>query len=607
MRIHPITLRMSPPIAPSPHFVEYIVIFVYMIFLAAVGPLMRKFNSNSDDYFRGGARTAWWLMGPSLTLSMVSAYVFTGVAGAIYEAGIAPLASNLAQYVAAVILILFLAAWFRQMRMITGAEVVRERFGPVTEQFFAYLSMILQPIFGAFQLLGLSIFVGAVFQIPLEWVVVGLGIIVGVYSVSGGKWAVMATDFLQSLVLFPVIITVCVLGLIKIGGVSNLYHEVSALGEYAIAYPDGAFPDGKYTISWMIAIFSMQFVAQLQLGWSARFFTAKDGREAQKAAALMLAIMLLGLFFFTVPAFISRVLYADQVASYGTILNKAEESAYVVACLNLLPNGLLGLVLVAMFSATASSMDTGLNGNAATIVRNVMPPLRRRFKMPRLDPQTEMVWGRRVSAVLAVMIVGITLLLANFGRAGIFELIIGFAAAVNFPMTLPFFLALFIRSAPRASALYSIIFGLAGQWVAKAIFIQADIQLDYAERVLLTGLCSVSGFLLSYVFHGRESPAEKEKTRLFYEKMHKPVHFESEVGKANDKEQLKTIGGMSMVIGLLMLSLLIIPNDWQARLTIMSMGASVLLLGALMVWLARTVLAKAKRADGPSKLSGGNF
>lgn len=583
---------MDTPIAPEPHIAEYVVIVVYMIFLASVGPLMRKFNANSDDYFRGGARTAWWLMGPSLCLSMVSAYVFTGVAGAIYEAGVAPLASNLAQYVAGAILILFLAAWFRQMRMITGAEVVRERFGPVTEQFFAYLSMVLQPMFGAFQLLGLSIFVSAVFQIPLEWVVLGLGVVVGVYSVAGGKWAVMATDFLQSLVLFPVIIAVCVLGLIKIGGVSNLYHEVVALGDYQLAYPRGTFPDGKYTIAWMIAIFSMQFVAQLQLGWSARFFTAKDGREAQKAAALMVGIMIFGLFFFTVPSFLSRVLYADQVASYATILNKAEESAYVVACLNLLPNGLLGMVLVAMFSATASSMDTGLNGNAATIVRNIMPPLRRRFRMIPLDPQTEMVWGKRVSAVLAVIIIGITLILANFGRSGIFELIIGFAAAVNFPMTLPFFLALFIRNAPRSCALYSIIFGLLGQWVAKAIFIKMDVALDYPERVLLTGMCSVGGFLLSYVFHRREKPEEKEKTRIFYEKMHRPVHFESEVGNANDREQLKTIGGMSMVIGLLMVSLLIVPNDWQSRLTILCMGGSVLLLGGLLVWLSRSVLRR---------------
>ena len=585
---------MNEPIAPEPHLAEYIVIVVYMVFLASVGPLMRKFNSNSDDYFRGGARTSWWLMGPSLTLSMVSAYVFTGVAGAIYEAGIAPLASNAAQWVAAIILIAFLAAWFRQMRMITGAEVIRERFGPGTEQFFAYLSMVLQPMFGAFQLLGLSIFVSAVFQIPLEGVILGLGVVVGVYSVSGGKWAVMATDFLQSLVLFPVIIAVSVLGVIEVGGVANLYREVVDLGSYEVAYPRGAFPDGKYTVAWIIAIFSMQFVAQLQLGWSARFFVAKDGNEARKAAALMLAIMVLGLFFFTTPSFVSRVLYPEQVASYAGVLNKAEESAYVVACLNLLPNGLLGMVLVAMFSATASSMDTGLNANAATIVRNIMPPLRRRFKMTPLDAQTEMVWGKRISAVLAVVIVSITLFLANFGRSGIFELIVGFAAAVNFPMTLPFFLALFARNAPRACAVYSIVFGLGGQWVAKPILAAMDISLDYPERVLMVAVFSVSGFMLSYVFAKRETPEQKAETDRFYAKMHKPVNFREEVGDDNDKEQLKTIGGMSIIIGLLMTSLLIVPNDWQSRLTILAMGGSVLLLGSLLVWLSLRVLKRDK-------------
>jgi Na+/proline symporter len=376
--------------------------------------------------------------------------------------------------------------------------------------------------------------------------------------------------------------------------VANLYREVVNLGTYEVAYQRGAFPDGKYTVAWIIAIFSMQFVAQLQLGWSARFFVAKDGNEARKAAALMLAIMLLGLIFFTTPSFISRVLYPEQVASYAGVLNKAEESAYVVACLNLLPNGLLGMVLVAMFSATASSMDTGLNGNAATIVRNIMPPLRRRFKMTPLDPQTEMVWGKRISAVLAVVIVSITLFLASFGRSGIFELIVGFAAAVNFPMTLPFFLALFARNAPRACAVYSIVFGLGGQWVAKPILAAMDISLDYPERVLMVAIFSVSGFMLSYVFAKRETPEQKAETDRFYEKMHKPVNFREEVGDDNDKEQLKTIGGMSIIIGLLMTSLLIVPNDWQSRLTILAMGGSVLLLGSLLVWLSLRVLKKDK-------------
>jgi len=577
-------LTAPPKLLP----VEYIVIVVYLVFLAAIGPIMKSFNKNSDDYFRGGARTKWWLIGPSLAMSITSAGVFTGVAGAIFESGLAPMASNLGQYAAGILLIGFMAAWFRQLRKITPAEVVRERFGPATEQFFSYLNMCMQPIYGSFQLLGLSIFVAAVFQIPLEVMVLVLGAVVGFYSVSGGKWAVMATDFLQSLILQTVVIAVGVLAIMKLGGIGGAIDAIGQTGGFNFSYPEGAYSDGRYTMAWIIAVFSMQFIAQLQLGWSARFFMAKDGKEARKATALMFAILIAGTVFFMAIPLAARVLYQQQVGDYADVLNKPEEAAYVVACLNLLPAGMMGMVLVAMFSATASSMDSGLNANAAVIVRNIMPPLRRFRKWKELDGQTELVWGRRVTVVLAVAIVSITLGIAYFGRGGIFELMLNFAQRVQFPMSLPFFLVLFIRNAPRCSALFSIAAGFIGPFVAFPLYgLLSGAGPDFAERLAIVAACSLFGFALSYVAGPKDSQEGKEQTRQFYADMHRPVDFEKEIGGANDNRQLVMIGTLAIAIGSLMLLLLIVPNPFKDRATILCMGGFVFLLGLLMRWFGK--------------------
>lgn len=586
----PFTETMATPIneiVPQLHSVEYVVIAVYMIFLACVGPLMKNFNRNSDDYFRGGARTTWWLMGPSLALSMVSATVFTGVAGAIYEAGAPPLASNAAQWVAGAILVWFLAAWFRRLRFVTAAEVVRQRFGPTTEQFYSYLNMLLQPMYGSFQLLGLAIFVSAVFKIPLTSVVLGLGFVVGFYSVSGGRWAVMATDFLQTLILLPVIIAVTVLGLQEVGGLGNLIDALGGMEDIHWVAPEGAYPDGRYTLAWIVAVFSMQFIGQLNLSFNSRFFTAKDGREARKAALFMTLLMLFGTAFFTVPALVSKILYADQVAAYAGVLNKASESAYVVACLNLLPNGLLGMVLVAMFSATASSMDTGLNANSAVIVRNIFPPLRRFRGLAPLDGHSEMVWGKRVSIVLAIFIIGLTLWMAEFGRSGIFELVLGFASAVNFPMTLPFFLVLIFRKAPRLSAIFSISAGLLGPRLVEPLFEWVGFVTDFPTRVAIVAGCSLTGFALSYLWPRKDSEAEVAATRDFYSNMRRRVDFKLEVGEGNDREQLRMIGILTLTIAFGILLLLFIPNDLQARKVISLMGLGVGLVGALLLYCSR--------------------
>lgn len=567
--------------------IEYVVIIVYLIFLAAVGPLMKSFTSDSSDYFNGGARTKWWLLGPSLAVSVTSAAVFTGVAGAIFEAGLAPMASNIGQYVAGIILVLFLAAWFRQLRKVTPAEVMRERFGPATEQFFAYVGMFMQPVYGAFQLLGLAIFVAAVFQLSMTAVIIGLGVVVGFYSVSGGKWAVMATDFVQSLVLMLVMVAIGILAVVKMGGVSSFVERVSNSGGFAMSHADGAYPDGRYTMGWLIAVFCMQFISQLQLGWSARFFSAKDGKEAQKATALMLVMLMVSTLCFLCVPLAAKVLYSDQVMAYASVLKKPEEAAYVVACLNLLPAGVMGLVLVAMFSASASSMDTGLNANAAIIVRNILPPLRRKLHMPMLDSQSELAVGKTVSIILCLVIVGITLTLAHFGKAGIFEIMLSFAACVNFPMTLPFFLVLFLKRAPRNSALSSIIAGLILPWLIQPLFLHYGFSMNFSERLILTTSCSLLGFFGSYLFRSKESPEDRRAIEAFYAQMHRPVDFEKEVGQGSDLKQLKLLGNLSCMMGAVILLLLFVPNTWLDRITVLSIGCCILGIGLWMLWGAR--------------------
>lgn len=581
--------------------VEYLVIVVYLVLIALVGPVMRSFNTGSDDYFRGGARTKWWLMGPSLAISIVSAAVFTGSAGAFYEGGLSPLALNFGQWTAGLLLVLFMAGWFRQMRRMTPAEVVRDRFGRPTEQFFAYLNMTTGPIFGAFNLLGLSIFVAAVFQISLFITIPLLGFIVGFYSVFGGRWAVMATDFLQNLVLQVVIFAVGILAIIEIGGVGELLSRARDIGATQIVHEPGAFAGNQYSWTWIIAVFSMQFIAQLQLGWSSRFFTAKDGLEARKAAALMFGILIISTFTFVAVPIVARILFHEQVMGFEGILNKPEEAAYVVVCLNLLPAGVMGLVLVAMFSATASAMDTGLNSNAGVIVRNILPPLRKLLGKSELDSTEEMRFGQIVTGILCVVIIGIALSMAHFGRGGIFEMMLWFFSAVSFPMTLPFFLVMFIRNAPRNCAIFCIVSGLVGPRIVFGLANLNGIEYDFATRVLITAICALAGFAASYLFRGRETEEQRETTRFFYKQMVTPVDFDKEIGRNNDHQQLFTMGRLSLILGCVLAALLLVPNPLGGRLVILGMSGTIALIGALMLWAARRQLRRQRAAaENPS-------
>jgi len=94
--------------------------------------------------------------------------------------------------------------WFRQLRCVTGADVIRLRFGPAMEQFIAYLGMLDGPIYGGVQLYGLAIFTSALLDVNISTTIVVLGFVVLFYSALSGAWAVLAADFIKAVVLMPI-------------------------------------------------------------------------------------------------------------------------------------------------------------------------------------------------------------------------------------------------------------------------------------------------------------------------------------------------------------------------------------------------------------------
>ena len=120
---------------------DYLIIGIYLACMFSVGLFFRRFNADAGDFFRGGGNMLWWMCGASAFMTSFSAWSFTGVAGKIYEVGTLVLALYLANFVA------FFLTWrvfsyrFRQMRVVTYVEAIRDRFGRGSEQFYTWTSM----------------------------------------------------------------------------------------------------------------------------------------------------------------------------------------------------------------------------------------------------------------------------------------------------------------------------------------------------------------------------------------------------------------------------------------------------------------------------------
>src|SRR5579859_3628316 len=209
--------------------IDLLVIGFYLCFLVLIGLVFRRFNRDISDYFRGGGSMLWWMSGASALMSAISAWSFTGAAGSVYETGTLVAAIYWSNALSLIFVAVVSSGRFRRMRVVTYAEAVRRRYGGATEQFYVWIQLPVSLVKSGIELSALGVFMAAVFHTEVLPTVVILGAVVTVVAMLGGAWAVVAGDFLQSLLMLLVLglATWFVLRRPEIGGASGLLAKVS--------------------------------------------------------------------------------------------------------------------------------------------------------------------------------------------------------------------------------------------------------------------------------------------------------------------------------------------------------------------------------------------
>ncbi|MEL7443772.1 MAG: transporter, partial [Pseudomonadota bacterium] len=213
--------------------IDTFVVLAYFFFLVAIGWMFRKFTTSTSDYFRGGGKMLWWMVGATAFMTQFSAWTFTGAAGRAFNDGFVVVILFLANAFGYFLNYLYFAPKFRQLRVVTAIEAIRQRFGKTSEQFFTWAGMPDSLISAGIWLNGLAIFVAAVFNIPMEATIIVTGLVLMLMAVTGGSWAVVASDFMQMLVIMAVTITCAVAAYFHGGGIGNIvsnFHGDFMLG-----------------------------------------------------------------------------------------------------------------------------------------------------------------------------------------------------------------------------------------------------------------------------------------------------------------------------------------------------------------------------------------
>ena len=574
----------------------YVIAGGFLLILLAIGFAFRRFSHDARDYFCANGQAKWWLVGGSLFMQSFSAWSFTGAAGMAYTAGWSVVVMYGAGAFAATVTALAAAAWFRRLRVTTPADAIRLRYGPGMEQFYSYLQLVAGLLFSSTQLLSLAIFTSALLGFSVWAVILVLGLVVLIYTVLSGAWAVLAADFVQSLVLVPVTVLLTLVCLHRLGGFSGLLEHIAAAGLQGQYAPWKSFEtlatipgisEGYFTLGFFIAWYLNTTIQTNSLMSCSKYLTVKDDREARKAAALTAALTVLAMLVFFIPPMTGRLLIPDEIATLQ--LNRPTEGAYAGIAMYLLPTGLVGLVLVAMCAATMSSLDGGLTGLAAIITQNAYPAICRRLGFQPVEGKARLHLGRLVNLLCTALVITTALLLSQSrGSSGVFGLVLDIIAILLAPVALPMALGLWVRRVPEWTPVFTIGCGLVAALAAAFLpaFLGGQAWL-YHERVFLVVGVGLAAYFGSRRWSRPLDSVTAEREQHFFALRDRPIDFAGEVGAGNDTRQMRVMAIFAGALAVGFLLLLIPSSSAGHHLKFIALASICAVVGAGLYWLAR--------------------
>ena len=569
---------------------DYIAIAFFFLFMLALGPIFKRYSEDDSDFFRGGGKMLWWMVGGSAFMCQFSAWTFTGAASKAYQDGTLVALLFFANAFGFFINYLWFAPRFRRMRIVSPIEGVRERFGPVNEQIFTWLQIPMSLVYAGIWLSGLAVFATAVFGFDMTQTIWVVGIVVIILSVAGGSWAICAGDFVQLLILMAVSIATAfmVLGHPDIGGISGLIKKVPS---HHFNWSEVAH--SEIILFWILATFVHKFVNLNNMQDSYRYLNVKNEKQSRKAALLAAVLMLIGPIIWFIPPMAASVFTSDLGAVFPNVKNP-NDTAYIYAAMKVLPAGMMGLLVCGLFAATISSMDSGLNRNAGIFVRSFY---QRVVKNP--SPKHLLIVGRIASAVFGLLIILVAYFINELKDFDLFDAMMLFGGMIAIPYAIPLLWGIVYRKTPTWSGWSTVLIGFtislaisfnyAGEGDAAKYLIDPSwfgnlLGFDevlskrelkdylYFAPVFANVLICTTWFFFTSLFYQSSTEEHKQRVDKFFEAMRTPIDFEKEIGAGKDSVQSKTLGILCLIYGGFVTLMALVPNPLTGRLAFLFCG-----------------------------------
>ncbi|MGN7786680.1 sodium:solute symporter family transporter [Niabella sp. 22666] len=425
--------------------IDLAIVAVYLIALLVIGYLAsfsaRKKNetlflaNKSLNWYNIGFNMWGTNVGPSSLLTFAMIGFTTGITGANVE---------LYAFLFLLLLTMVFAPRYIASKVATMPEYMGKLFGDSTQNILAWYALV--KILVSWLSLGLfsgGVLVRQILGIPMWQSAIVLVAFSGLFTFAGGLKAIARVNVFQMLLLITVSIIISVVGLQHVGGFSELMAKTPA-GYWELIKPasDPDFPWPAVLLGYPVAAVAFfctdQAMVQSVLG-------AKNLQQGQLGVNLIGWLKVLALPLFILPGILCFVLFPTA----------QPDEAYMTMVTQLLPTGVIGLVICVLIAVLVATIGSSLNALSTVFTNDIYVK-----KMnPEASVKKQIQVGRIVVVAGCVIAVLMAIALDNVKGQSlfyIFQSILGFLAP---SLSVVFLLAVFWKRLTRLAVNFTLSWG----------------------------------------------------------------------------------------------------------------------------------------------------
>ncbi len=437
------------------HYIDYIIIIVYLIAIALWGILIGGKQKTAKDYFLGAKKVPWWAVCFSIVAAETSTLTFISIPGLAYLTNLNFLQLTFGYLLGRIIVAFVLLPAYFKGELSTAYSFLENRFGYKTRSFAAIVFMLTRVAADGVRLFATAIPLKLMLDISYPTAIIIIALISLIYTYTGGVKSIIWVDTVQMFIYIggAIIAGIFLLNILPDGWNSvvqaaSLNHKFNVIN---FGFENGfkGFISNPYTLFGGLiggAFLSMASHGTDQLIVQ-RLLATKELKQSQKAIIGSGIIIIIQ---FAIFLLIGVMLYAY----YGATNIKSDE-IFPKFIIEVLPPGLTGIIIAGLFAAAMSTLAGSMSSLASSSMLDIYIP----FSQKIISESKKLFISRLLTVFWATLLILSAILFMESPQA-VVELALSISSFTYGGLLGTFLLGIIVKKAKQEDALSAFVAGI---------------------------------------------------------------------------------------------------------------------------------------------------